>query len=312
MDDEMENVKLPKIKAWSQKIAKECDPALNSLLAAHFEFQKDFNEAFSQISLAINKEPQNKSLYEKMVWIAEKAGKLDQAKELIQSTLSNKPENYALWRSLGLTYLLKEDYTSATKNLQMSLKFKEDERTTHFLLGYSFLAALEKEKNDNDSRTQLSNSALNEFQKAGELTLLKKDSDFEEGKRFLNENLFSRSLEKMEVVLYKIKYLHMEPASFSYLALNFLMDGKEVKQNQVKSVVSELKKRSEQGKEYPEINNHLGLCYLIFWRDLIFNAQNQLRLAVKKDAKFQKAKTNLMFLESTEKKISALLKELKF
>lgn len=308
----MEKEKLAKINEWSQKITKECDPALNSLLATHYESQKNFDETFFQISVALKKDSQNNNLYEKMVWIAHKAEKLDQAEELIGSALSNDPENYKLQRSLGLTCLLKQDYSLAIKNLQKSLKLKEEEGITHFLLGYSFLALLDKNENSFDLGSELFNSTQDAFQWAGETPFLKSDPDFKEGKKFLNEKLFYKSLKKMRVVLKKIKELRSEPVSFSNLALNFLMDAKGVDQNQVESAINELKKRYRQGIEYPEINNHLGLCFLIFWRNLLFEARNQLRLAVEKDTKFQKAKTNLMFLESAEKKISALIKDLKF
>lgn len=308
----MEEEKLPKINTWPQKITKDCDSALNSFLATCFESQKSFDEAFFQISLALEKDPQNDFLYEKMVWIAHQAEKLDQAKELIQSALSSGPGNHILWRCSGLIHLLKEDYPLAIKDLQESLKLKEDERITHFLLGCSFLALCEKNRSSFDSGYEPFNSAQDAFEKASEMVFLKDDPDFEEGNRLLNEKLFLKSLEKIRLVLNRSRELQVEPASFASLALSFLMNEKEVDQNQVKSVITDLKKRSEQGKEYPEINNHLGLCFLIFWRSLLFEAKNHLRSAIKRDAKFQNAKTNLMFLESTERKISTLIKELKF
>jgi hypothetical protein len=155
------------------------------------------------------------------------------------------------------------------------------------------------------------NSIQEHFQKAGEMSFFKGDSDFQEGTNVLNEKFFSGSLLKMGLVLAKIKELQAEPASFSYLALSFLMDEKDIDRDEVEYALHELKKRSEQGKEYPVIHNHLGFCFLIFWQSLLSEAQNQLRLAVEKDAKFQRAKTNLMFLESSEKKISAYVKELR-
>jgi len=250
--------------------------------------------------------------YEKMVWIAYRAEKLDQAKELIQSALSSDSENLMLWRSSGLIHLLKEDYPLAIKNFQRSLKLNVNQKTTHFLLGYSFSGLLEQNKGQFDSESELLSSAQDEFQKASGMPLLKEDSDFKEGMKLLNEKSLSESLGKMELVLKRLKDLQIEPPIFSNLALSFLSDEKKVDQNQVRAVINELEKRSEQGKEYPEINNHLGLCFLIFWRNLFLEAQNHLSLAVKKDAKFQKAKTNLIFLESSEKKISALIRELKF
>jgi len=174
------------------------------------------------------------------------------------------------------------------------------------------LGLLEKNKNSFDSASELLVSTQDEFQKASDMPFLKENSDFIEGKRLLNEKLFLESLEKMRLVLSKIREVQVEPTSFSNLVLSFLVDQKSVDQDHVEAAISELRKRSEQGKEYPEINNHLGLCFLIFWRNLFLEAESQLRLAVKKDAKFQKAKTNLMFLESSEKRISALIKELRF
>jgi len=308
----MQEEKLPKITAWGQKIAKECDSAWNALLATHFESQEDFDEAFVQMNLALEKEPRNNNLYEKMVWIAHPAEKLDQAKELVQSALSNSSGNHMLWRCSGLIQLLKEEYLAAVKDLRESLKLKDDERVTHFLLGFSLLALLEKGNGSFISGSDLLGTAQDELGKASDMPLTKQDPEFEQGMKLLNEKLFSRALEKMRSVLNGIRQLQVEPASFSYLALDFLMDEKKVEQNEVESTINELRERAEQGKEYPEINNHLGLCFLIFWRNLVFEAKNQLRLAVEKDAKFQKAKTNLMFLDSSERRISALMKELRF
>jgi tetratricopeptide (TPR) repeat protein len=312
VNQKTEEGKLSKIDFWSQKTAKDCDSSVNSLLATYFESQQSFDQAFFHISLALEKDPQNRILYEKMVWIAHQVEKLEQAKELTQSALSSEPGNHILWRCSGLIHLLKEDYPLAIKDLQESLKLKEDERITHFLLGCSFLALCEKNRSSFDSEYEPFNSAQDAFEKASEMVFLKEDPDFGEGKRLLDEKLFLKSLEKMRLVLNRARELRVEPASFSSLALSFLMNEKEVDQNQVESVISDLKKRSEQGKEYPEINNHLGLCFLIFWRSLLFEARNQLRSAIKRDAKFQNAKTNLMFLESTERKISTLIEELKF
>lgn len=308
----MEKDKFLKINAWSQKIKEGCNSALNSLLAVHFESQNDYEEAFSQIALAVKKDSQNKNLYQKLVWISQGTEKLNQAKKLIESALSKTPENDVLRKSLGLAYILQGEYLFAIKNLRISLKFNEKEKITHFLLGYCFLALLEGNSNFSGSDCNLFNSAQEEFQKSENLPFFQGDSDFREGKRYLNERYFSKSLVKMESVLQRIKELQVEPVSFCYLALSFLMDEKEVDQNQLDSVMEELRERSGQGKRYPEIHNHMGLCFLIFWRKLLLEAQNQLRLAVEKDVKFQKAKTNLIFVESLEKKNSPLIKDLRF
>lgn len=312
MNHKMDKQRISLISAWSQKIAENCQSAVNSFLATHFESQEELEKAFSQMVLAIKKDPQNKNLYEKMVWIAHRAQRLDQAKELIESAFSKHPEDYGISRALGLTYLLKREYPLAIKSLEKSLKLKTDEGVTHFLLGYSFLTLLDKNENSPNSGSDLLNSIQDEFHKAGEMSFFKGDSDFREGKEFLNKGILARSLEKMGLALGKIKELQVEPASFSYLALSFLMDDREIDQNQVERTIDDLKKRCEQKKEYPKIDNHLGLCLLIFWRSLLLQAQNQLGLAVKKDAKFQKAKTNLMILENSGKKISMLLQELRF
>jgi tetratricopeptide (TPR) repeat protein len=308
----MEEDKFSNIDDWSKKIKGGCDPAINSLLAVHFESQNDFEVAFAQIALAIEKDPQNKNYYQKLVWMSQSADKLKQAQELIESTLAKNQENDVLRRSLGLAYLLERNYQLAIKNLEASLRLNEKEKTTHFLLGCSFLGLLEKSKDDLSSQSELLESALQEFQKSEKLPVFEGDSDFQEGMRYLEEKSFSKSWDKMESVLQRIKELQVEPLSFSHLALSFLMDVRGVDQYHLDTAIDELKERYEQGKNYPQINNHLGLCFLIFWRKLISEAINQLRLAVEKDARFQKAKTNLIFLESAEKRISALLKDLKF
>ena len=297
---------------WSQQIKQGCNSVINSLLAVYFESQNDYQEAFSQMVLAIEKDTQNKNLYQKLVWISQGADKLNQAQDLIQSALSSNPDNEVLQRSIGLAYLLEKNYPLAIKNLQASLRPNEKEEITHFLLGCSFLGLLEKSEDDLNSQTELLESALDEFRKSEKLPFLYGDTDFQDGMRYLKEKSFSKSQDKMESVVQRIKELHIEPLSFSHLALGFLMDDRGVDQNQLDTAIGELKQRYEQGKEYPEINNHLGLCFLIFWRKLILEAENQLKLAVEKDAKFQKAKTNLIFLKSSEKRISALLKDLKF
>ena len=308
----MDNQGISLISAWSQKIAENCQSAVNSFLATHFESQEEFEKAFSEMVLAIEKDPQNKNLYEKMAWIAHRAQRLDRAKELIESAFSKHPEDYRISRALGLTYLLKREYPLAIKSLEKSLKLKTDEGVTHFLLGYSFLTLLDRNESSSDSGSDLLNSIQDEFHKAGEMDFFKDDSDFQEGREFLNKGVLARSLEKMGLVLGKIKELQAEPASFSCLALSFLMDDRDIDQSQVEHTIDELKKRCEQKKKYPKINNHLGICLLIFWRNLLLQAQNQLGLAVKKDAKFQKAKTNLTILENSGKKISTLLQELGF
>lgn len=308
----MEENKFSNINDWSKKIKEVCDPSINSHLAVHFESQNDYEEALSQIVLAIEKDPQNKNYYQKLVWISQSAEKLNQAQELIESTLAKNQENDVLRRSLGMAYLLDKNYAQATKNLQASLRLNEKEKTTHFLLGCSFLGLLEKSKDDLNSQSELLESALEEFRISEELPFFNGDSDFQDAMRYLKEKSFSKSWDKMELVIERIKELQVEPLSFSQLNLSFLMDNRGIDQNQLDSAIGELKQRHKQGKEYPQINNHLGLCFLIFWRKLLLEAQNQLKLAVEKDAKFQKAKINLIFLESTEEKISTLLKNLKF
>ncbi len=312
MHPEMEKDKLLKMDVWYQKIKQECDPALNSLLAVHFESQNNYEEAFSQMALAVEKDALRKNLCQKLVWVAQQAEKLDQARELIESLLLRNTENTVLRRGLGLAYLLQREYPVAIKNLQASLKFNQKDKLTHFLLGCSFLGLLERSKGDIDSQSELLDSALKEFQKLKDMPFFQKDTDFQEGIKYLIEKSYSKSLEKMESVLQKVKELEVEPLSFSHLALSFLMDEREVDQNQLDSALEDLKERHKQGKEYPGINNHLGICFLIFWRRLLLEAQNQLRLAVDKDAKFQKAKTNLIFLESSEKKNSPPIKDLRF
>ena len=308
----MEEDKFSNINDWSKKIKQGCDPAINSFLAVHFESQNDFEEAFSQIALAIEKDTQNKNFYQKLIWIAQKTENLNRAKELIESILTKNQENDLLRRSLGLAYLLERNYPLAIKNLEASLRLNEKEKTTHFLLGCSFLGLLEKSKDDLNSQSKLLESALEEFRKSEKLPFLYGDSDFQDGMRYLKEKSFSKSWDKMKLALQKIRELQVEPFSFSHLVLNFLIDNREIDQNQLEATIGELKLRYEQGENYPQINNHLGLCFLIFWRKLISEAINQLKLAVEKDAKFQKAKTNLIFLESSEKRISTLLKDLKF
>lgn len=312
MNHKMNKRRISLISAWSYKIAENCQPAVNSFLATHFETQEEFEKAFSQMVLTIKKDPQNRNLYEKMVWIAHRAQRLDQGKELIESGLSKHPEDYRINRALGLTCLLNSEYPLAIKSLEKSLQLKTDEGVTHFLLGCSFCRLLDKNENPLDSGSDLLNSIQDEFHKAGEMDFFKDDPDFLEGKEYLDKGVFARSLEKMGLALVKIKELQAEPVSFSYLALSFLMDDREIDQNQVEYTIDDLKKRCEQKKKYPKINNHLGLCLLIFWRSLLLHAQNQLGLAVKKDAKFQKAKTNLTILENSGKKISTLLQELRF
>ncbi len=312
MYQKMKKDKLSQIDAWSQENREKCDPAVNSLLATHFETQKEFDEAFLQMDLALRKDAQNKNLYERMVWMAYQAKRLNRARELIESALLQHPGDYKIWRSSGLAHLLQGKYPQAIKSLQKSLNSKMDNRITHFLLGYCLLALLENDEDSLDSQSDLLRSTQDEFRKAGEMAYLKRDPDFEEGTNLLNEKSLSGSLQKMGLVLGKIKELQAEPASFSYLALSVLMGQTEIDRNEVEYTIHELKKRSEQNKEYPVIHNHLGLCFLILWRSLFFEAQYQLKLAVEKDAEFQRAKTNLMFLESSEKKISAWIKELRF
>ena len=308
----MEKDSFSKINAWSQKIREGCNSALNSLLAVHFENQNNYDEAFSQIALAVKKDPQSKNLYNKLVWISQSTEKLNQAKKLIESAISKAPENDVLRRSLGLVYILQGEYLFAIKNLRISLKFNQKEQVTHFLLGYCFLALLEGNSKFSGSDCNLLNSAQEEFQRSEDLPFFQGDSDFREGKRYLNEKSFSMALSKMESALQRIKELQVEPASFCRLALSFLMDENEVEQDLLESVMEDLRERSGQGKGYPEINNHMGLCFLIFWRKLLLEAKSQLRLAVEKDVKFQKAKTNLIFVESLEKKNSPLMKDLRF
>jgi len=308
----MQKEKISQIRVWSEKNSRTCDSSLNSLLATFFENLRKFHEAFSQMDLALAKNPQNGNLYQKIVWIAYQAKRLDEAEELLQSSSARHPEDYRISRAAGLAQLLKGENALAVKNLQKSLELKKDEEVTHFLLGYSLLGLAEKNMRNTDSGSDPLGSIQDELQKAGEMPFFKEDSDFQEGKELLNKGGFPRSLDKMELVLRRVRELQVEPASFSCLALSFVADEDGIDQNEVDCTIAELKKKCEQGKEYPEINNHLGLCFLILWRSLFSQAQNQLGLAVKKDAKFQKARTNLEIVQSSDRRISALVKELKF
>ena len=308
----MHKSKISQIKFWCQKNSASCDSALNSLLATFFESLEEFDEALSQMNLAMAKSPQNGNLCEKMVWMACQAGRLGEVEQSLQSSSEKRPKDYRISRALGVASLLKGESSLAVRSLQKSLESKKDEEVTHFLLGYSLLGLAEKNMRNSDSGSDLLDSIRDEFQRAGEMPFFKEDSDFQEGKEFVNKGDFPRSLDKMELVLGKIRELQVEPASFSNLALSFLADQEGIDQDELNCTIAELKKRCEQGKEYPQINNHLGLCFLILWKSLFFQTQSQLGLAVKKDAKFQKARSNLEIVRSSDRRISALVRELRF
>ncbi|KPL04032.1 MAG: hypothetical protein AMJ90_02345 [candidate division Zixibacteria bacterium SM23_73_2] len=307
----IEQKKIDQLMNSSAFVPESLNPNLNYLLARYFLSRKDYTTGLLHLELAALSK-KDKRLYQALLILALKTGKLNLAKTTFEKILKEKRDFDALI-NLGKIHLFENQFQKGESCLKEVIGKEPENSEVLFLLGYLYLN-LACTHSPNLDQGFISKTKTN-LEKSSALGFLSGDKDFTEALKLLRDGKYQNARVKL-----KEKFDHLLTAEdkrifryledFERLLLLFFLDQTKVEKNDVEKIVSGYESLIEGESSPPELKKRLGIAYLLFLKILLREGKKNLEIACALDPKFKKAKYNLKVLNDAESRFNFLYSDL--
>jgi len=282
-----------------------------SLLALYFNFIGFPERGMSLLISALSKELKEWELYDKLVFLAIKAGKPAEAEKKLLEAQALFPDNPQVYGSLGKLYFLEKKFTPAKDLLGKSLKLNPEDGFSYLFLALSRLALFSEENRINCADFPEVSKTQEEVRKFKELNPELVADDFLEGENLLAQGNYTEAFEYFQENLNSYLNKKIELTRFHKLFFSFYFEPEGLDLEELKSYIYELERKLKYSSSSVEKFNHLGCSYLLFFINLVKSAEEQLRKALNLDPEFEAAQKSLGFLERKKKEILFLINSIK-
>jgi tetratricopeptide (TPR) repeat protein len=308
------------------RVDKELKPELNdfqllvqryqlsmiSALASYFDSAGTPEKGVDLMISALEKWPEEPELYEKLVFLASKAGKTAEAEKNLlkaQILLSETPFVYS---SLGKLYFLKREFSSAREQLGKSIQLNPEDGVNLFFSALSGLAILCEDKRTKVSELPEIQQIEKDLQKLIEFKPEMATDDFFKGKELLAQNNYTEAFEHLEKSLNSYLNNNAEFTRFHQFFFSFYMEPEKFDLDDLKKYIQELEKKLSLSMSSEKEFNQLGCCYILFFLNLVKSSEEQLERALILDSEFEGTRKAMVFLEKMKTEMLPLIDSLRF
>ena len=234
---------------------------------------------------------------------------LEHAEQALKQAL-NMGGGYAdLNASLASVHIEKHDYNAAMDALATALTQNPQYFEAHYLAGVALLQSLATERDGENlpPRQERSDRAGEHFLAATRIRPQFQNDAFAKAETARQEGDLDAALKAYKKAhrLGAEKFDMMFDAEFY---LKFMYGGKGKDNRFVASYLDELRREIERHPNYADLHNNLGIAYLIMCRNLFLKALEEFREALRINPKYKKAKKNLKLSENDGKGFLILLR----
>lgn len=294
-----------------QEIVKKHSPDFLYLLALFLNSQGSSERGISLLSTAMDVNPEEWELYDKLVFLSVKTGNQSQAENRLLKAQELFPDNSHILGSLGKLYFLENRFSQAKELLMKSIVLNSQEGINHFCLALCRLALFSEKGSEGETDSPDISKIKEELQRSKELNPELIEEDYLRGETLLAQGRYSEALEVFQECLNRHLDKKTEFTEFHKLLFRFQFEPEKFDLEDLKNHIYELEKglRSFNSKEK---SNHLGILYLLFFIHLIKSSEEELKKALLLDPEFELAQKALEGLEGKKNEIFTSINALKF
>ncbi|HVP35679.1 MAG TPA: hypothetical protein VMT04_01655 [Terriglobales bacterium] len=308
------------------KAVKESKPEIDDLKLLIGKYQLSMISSFTRyfdsagkpdqgvdlLISALEKWPEEPELYEELVFLAGKSGKMAEAEKNLLDAQILLPEAPFVYSSLGKLYFLKKEFSSAREQLKKSIQLNPEDGVSLLFSALSCLANQREDKGTNLSESTEIQQLGKDLQKLNELNPELVTDDFLKGKELLSQNNYAEAFKYLEKGLNSYLNRKMEFSKFHQLFFSFHLEPEKFDLEDLKKYIQELEKKLSLSVPSEKDLNQLGCCYLLFFIKLVQSSEEQLEKALSLDPEFEGAKKAVALLEKMKTEMFTLINSLRF
>ncbi len=295
-----------------QRLVKKYQLNLILSFALYFDSGGKADKGVDLLTSALQKWPEEPELYEELVFLAARSGKIAVAEKNLQEAQILLPDAPFVHSSLGKLYFLKGEFVSAREKLGKSLQLNPEDGVNLLFSAINNLAILCQEERMNLSELPEVPQIEKDLQKSKELNPDIATDDFLEGKELLAQSNYAEAFKYLEKSLKCYLNKKLEFTRFHQLFFSFYMEPENFDPEELKKYIQDLEKKSSLSISFEKELNRLGCCYILFFINLVKSSEEQLQKALILDPEFKGALKTLDSLEKMKTEMLLLVDSLRF
>lgn len=266
-------------------------------------------EAERALLLALESEPELIEAQLLLAHVYNLQSRHDEARGLLDSTLSSAATFADLHCTLGETLFFLRDYPAAVERFLTALELNPDFAAAHYHLATTLLARQQEGCAEAESDAEEQEEILQHLQRALKLAPELRTPEVKAVFGLLHEHKTDEALERL---------IAARPAPFwgpdlsfeDEFYLKFMYGGKGRDDDFIAGYTERLSRVLADYPGYADLHNNLGIAYLIQCRNLFLKALDEFRAALQINPEFERARKNLKIAENDGKGFLILLRAL--
>jgi tetratricopeptide (TPR) repeat protein len=264
-----------------------------------------FWEAISEFEEAIILNPKDSDIYNSLAFAYLAVGKYDEAITVSEKAIRLNPDYADYQNNLGMAYLKKDRCKKAAEQFQRAIRINPNYAEAYLNMALALVRnAITKE--DAALAVNFHERVIENLERAAKISVSYKNEHLRRTKEFLNHQEYEKAYDALE----KAKSTFAKSADMAFIMdfyLQLIYNSKNLNGAMISRYIRQLQEVLDKHPDYVDLNNHLGVAYVIMSKFVNNKAIQQFEKAMQSNPAFERAKRNKRLAEYDHKGIQLLV-----